>query len=185
MQILTRLMSRRGRPVAPPARARQDARAWFTRRAARAARDELAPLLEAATDLDLGDPGAVAELRRRAHETTARLAAAGHLPPSLVVALDDPAVVLPRILAAAWCRVTPAPEAEGPAPGREPAASRTPGVLSRHPTSEGTVVYTRDDLGRLQVWLEPADGPAPLLRPASGAGSAGDVHGADDRADCA
>ncbi|HZE38036.1 MAG TPA: hypothetical protein VE172_04415 [Stackebrandtia sp.] len=35
-------------------------------------------------------------------------------------------------------------------------------VVSRHPTSNGTVVYARCDCGRLSMWFEPTARPQPL-----------------------
>lgn len=51
---------------------------------------------------------------------------------------------------------TPCPHCGWPL--AEPAA-----VVSRHPTTEGTVVYARCACGRLRVWLAPASGARPRL----------------------
>lgn len=135
MHLLARLLPPRGPGAQEAARARRDARAWFTRRAGQAARDELLPLLAAAADLDLDDEQAVARLRRRAHETTRRLAASGQLPPALTIGADDLGVVVVRTLGTAWQRVTPppttdqrrapdvAPSSSSPAPGSRAATA--------------------------------------------------------------
>jgi hypothetical protein len=96
-------------PAVAPAQMSRDLRAWFTTAAARAARAELASLLETAAELDLDDPEARAGLRARAHRTTSRLTSEGLLPPHLVVEPDDPIVTVLRTLAIATRRVTPAP----------------------------------------------------------------------------
>lgn len=94
-----------------------DLRARFRSRAAAATIAELAPLVEAAATLDAADPAAAGQLREDAQRVTARLAAAGHLPPALVVDRDDPTVVVIRTLAHAPRRVTPRPAGnDEPAP---------------------------------------------------------------------
>ena len=87
----------------------RDTRAWFTRRAGLAAREQLWPLLERARELDLDDADAVARLGEQAHRVSARLAAAGQLPPALVIDPQAPGVVIVRAISVAWRRVTPPP----------------------------------------------------------------------------
>lgn len=75
--------------------------------AADTVRDDLAPLLGLAAGLNLADDEAGARLRQRAHLVTSRLVAEGRLPVGLLVATDDPLVVVTRTLAAAWRRTAP------------------------------------------------------------------------------
>lgn len=74
-------------------------------------RDDLAPLLASAAAVDLNDADAGGRLRREAHVVTTRMTAAGALPRHLVVAADDPLVVVVRALAIAWRQTAPAEEA--------------------------------------------------------------------------
>lgn len=104
-----------------------DLRARFRSRADAATIAELAPLVEAAATLDAANPAAADRLREDAHRVTARLAAAGHLPPALVVDRDDPTVVVARTLAHAPRRVTP-----------HPARNAEPALDLRNHSNEGT-----------------------------------------------
>jgi hypothetical protein len=66
----------------------------------------LRPLLDAAATLDLEDRAGWRRLRASARAATGALAAGGRLPPHLVVAPDDPPILVNRTLAAAWRQAT-------------------------------------------------------------------------------
>jgi hypothetical protein len=83
----------------------------LTHHATLEARARLTPLLHAAVAVDLDAPAEVMALRSTGHDVTARLAADGRLSPELVVAEDDPGIVVVRTIAAAWRSPAPAGQA--------------------------------------------------------------------------
>jgi hypothetical protein len=109
MHILSpaRTPSRAAATTWPHQHASRDLRAWFTTRAGQLAREQLTPLVEQAAGLDPDDHAAGGRLRDDAHRTTSRLAAAGLLPPHLVVGPSEAVVAVVRILAVAQRHVTP------------------------------------------------------------------------------
>jgi hypothetical protein len=85
----------------------QDAARHRLRRADREARrrdaaEVVGALLQAAATTPLDDVGTWSDLRHRAAHHTARLAADGRLPRHLVIAREDPPVLVSRSIAAAW-----------------------------------------------------------------------------------
>jgi hypothetical protein len=68
----------------------------------------LRPLLDAAAILDLDDHDGWNRLRASARTVTGALAAGGRLPAHLVVALEDPPILVSRTLTAAWRQATAA-----------------------------------------------------------------------------